>query len=115
MTATHTMAREYAEPIEGIPPMTEMLYIECTCGETMQSFCMNRKATPKALADEHASHVALMHEMDTNWTITATAHANCPDCTELKATIVEEFRATRSAEGTVSLEGHSCTATKIAH
>lgn len=109
MTATHEIAREYAEPIEGLYPINEMLTVECTCGEEMSTFCVDRAATSKALAAEHASHAASMRETDNAWTITKSAHPDCTDCTGLKESAVIHARVTGSIGATYTTNDHSCT------
>ena len=56
----------------------------------MSTFCVDRAATSKALAAEHASHAASMRETENAWTIT-------------KSVAVETFAAAHEFEGTVSV------------
>lgn len=109
MTATHEIAREYAEPIEGLHPINEMLTVECTCGEELSTFCVDRAATSKALAAEHASHAASKRETENAWTITKSAHPDCTDCAGLKESAVIHARVTGSIGATYTTNDHSCT------
>lgn len=112
MTAAHEVAREYAEPIEGLGPIAEILTLECTCGEEMSTYCTDRPTSSKALAAEHAAHTASILETETAWTITKTAHPDCPDCTTLKESAVIHARATGSTGATYATNDHSCTVTR---
>lgn len=109
MTAAHEVAREYAEPIEGLGPIAEILTLECTCGEEMSTYCTDRPTSSGALAAEHAAHVASILETETAWTITKTTHPDCTDCTTLKESAVIHARATGSIGCTYTTNDHSCT------
>lgn len=112
MTPGHFIAREYTEPIGGLAPISEILIVECTCGEEMSTYCIDRAASAKALAAEHASHAASMHETETKWTITESLHPDCTGCAALKESAVIHARAIGSIGATYTANDHSCTVTR---